>query len=77
LYVDEHAVIPLLTTEVLALLETEGNIAFGVSALPVNGLAIRLMGHKAEQLYALLQLVAALLKTAESASVEKPVTHDR
>jgi urease accessory protein len=77
LYIDDHAVIPLLTIEVLALLETEANIAFGVSALPVNGLAIRLLGHKAERLYALLQLVAALLKTAESASVEKPVTYDR
>jgi urease accessory protein len=77
LFIDDNATIPLMTTEVLALLEAEANITFGVSALPVNGLAVRLLGHKAEQLYGLLQLVAALLKTAESASVEKPVTHDR
>ena len=40
------------------LLSDEKNIAFGVSALSVNGFIVRILGEKAEQLYLMLKLIA-------------------
>lgn len=58
---EEVAVAPLLET-LVEKLELQDNIIFGVSALPVNGLVIRLLGHKAEQLFQLVQSLGHVLQ---------------
>jgi urease accessory protein len=45
-------------------LKEQPEIAFGVSALPVNGLIIRLLGHQAEPLFAWIKKAAGILKVA-------------
>ena len=37
---------------------TEEEIMFGITAAPVNGLVVRLLGYKAEQLHACLKIIA-------------------
>lgn len=44
-------------------LNDEENICFGVSSLPVNGLIIRIMGFKAEQLFTCLKSIGNHLST--------------
>lgn len=44
-------------------LNEEENICFGVSSLPVNGLIVRIMGFKAEQLFACLKSISKYLST--------------
>jgi urease accessory protein len=46
---------------VLEFLQQQENIQFGASALPVNGMIVRLLGYKAEQLFDLLNNVSVLL----------------
>lgn len=43
-------------------LKAQPGIAFGVSALPVNGLIVRFLGNKAEPLYNWIRRTAAFLK---------------
>jgi urease accessory protein len=45
------------------LLDTKTELASGVSATPINGLSVRLLGHGAEHLYDCLQEVQRLLTT--------------
>lgn len=68
---EEAAVAPLLEILVMEL-EKEDNIAFGVSALPVNGLVVRLLGHKAEQLFQLLQTLAEMTQKASLPVIKTP-----
>ena len=63
IYMAEETNIDRLTSEVVDDLAMQKDIAFGVSALPVNGLIIRLLGYKAEQLFALVKGVATRFKT--------------
>jgi urease accessory protein len=42
-------------------LSLQDEIAFGVSAAPVNGLLVRILGYKAEQLYDCIKAIAALI----------------
>ena len=55
-----------LQTAIIELLSTEKNMELGISAAPVNGLIIRLLGHGAEQLYNCLQRVAEILRLQTS-----------
>jgi urease accessory protein len=68
LYLDEKAVIPALTEAVREALNADSGLTFGVSALPVNGLVIRLLGNQAEKLFAQLKTIALLLQTHKSES---------
>ena len=52
-----------LQAHIIEFLSTEKNMELGITAAPVNGLIIRLMGHGAEQLYNCLQRVAEILQT--------------
>ena len=59
------------------LLLTETDISFGVSALPVDGFILRLMGNKAEQLYNILKSIALRITTYKSRrpfTVHRPPT---
>ncbi|MCW3108704.1 MAG: urease accessory protein UreD [Segetibacter sp.] len=65
IYIDEAADINELIPEIIEMLSVHENICFGVSALPVNGIVVRLLGYKGEQLYNCLQLIARLLTAKE------------
>ncbi len=54
--------VPKLIPVLIAALHTQLNIEFGVSATPVNGVIIRLLGNGAEQLFSCLQQIFALLR---------------
>jgi urease accessory protein len=55
IYIKETIIVNELIAEINDRLSVEENICFGVSALPVNGVIVRLLGYKAEQLYNCLQ----------------------
>ena len=58
-----------LQTAIIELLSTEKNMELGISAAPVNGLIIRLLGHGAEQLYNSLQRVGEILRLQASGCI--------
>ena len=62
-----------LQAAIIELLSTEKNMELGISAAPVNGLIIRLLGHGAEQLYNCLQRVAEILCLQASGGIHSIV----
>ena len=74
LFVNEQVDVASLTDRVNEALREINEISFGVSALPVNGLIVRLLGHKAEQLFALLKKLSLLLQTKQIMISENLVT---
>jgi urease accessory protein len=70
IYIEQATDIKKLQTEILDLLVEEKNIEYGVTAAPVNGLIIRLLGNGAEQLHNCLKRikeVLSIIKTLEHA----------
>lgn len=61
IYLDENADIENLSSLILELLSTQKQISIGITAAPVNGLIVRLLGQKAEQLFECLKLIAGCL----------------
>jgi urease accessory protein len=64
LVTDEELPVPETINALSAFFAQADGITCGITALPVNGLLVRLLGHKAEQLFSLLQGAAALLAAA-------------
>jgi urease accessory protein len=60
LYINETVSATLLVQKLNELLTTE-NVCFGVSILPVNGVIVRMLGFKGEQLYNLHKKMAAFI----------------
>lgn len=56
-------------------LQPHEGITFGVSALPVNGFMVRLLGHKAEQLFDLLKSLHSILVNTNISSVPKSAAY--
>jgi urease accessory protein len=56
-----------LSEKIINLLEGFTEITFGLSEAPVNGLIIRILGNKAEQLHSILKSVAQLVSTYQTA----------
>jgi urease accessory protein UreH len=54
-----------LIRSIIERLNDHENISFGVSRLPVNGLIVRILGYKAEQLFNLLHLISKMLEQAK------------
>jgi urease accessory protein len=75
LWLDDKAAIPSLIEDCRTLLSTIEGVAYGVSQLPVNGLIIRLLGFKGEQLMDAHMRLAALLRSTvrENSAVSLPV----
>ncbi len=71
LFINEQAPLPVLQEELASLLQSESGICFGISRLPVPGLAVRMMGSKAEQLFQLHRHMAALLQTVSTPEGDK------
>ena len=61
IYLDENALIKKLIPDLTALLSTQKDISFGITTTPVNGLMVRMLGQKAEQLFDCLKLIAGHL----------------
>lgn len=61
IYLDEKADIKKLTAIIGELLSAQKQISIGITAAPVNGLIVRLLGQKAEQLFDCLKLIAGCL----------------
>lgn len=61
IYLEEKAEIKLLLPLVINLLEQKKEINFGVTRLPANGLLVRILGQKAEQLFECLNAIATCL----------------
>jgi urease accessory protein len=57
--IDEQMDVTESIERVIEFLQEEKNIAFGISALPANGIIIRLLGDKAEPLFVFLRKIAA------------------
>ena len=70
--VDTVAVITAINEIIYNYLLPVNEIAFGISTVANAGLIIRILGHKAEQLYNCLQAIAALVNTLNTMSC-KPV----
>lgn len=61
IYINELADVGKLTKEIHAFLSREADILFGISELPINGLIVRILGQKAEQLYDSIKTLASIL----------------
>lgn len=69
IFINDHINVDKAISNLHEWLSLHGDICFGVSALQVNGLIVRLLGYKAEQLHTILKLVAGVLNT-ETKAVE-------
>lgn len=58
---NEEIEIPELRIEITGLLESQKNIDFGITASPIKGLLVRILGNKAEQIHDLQKSIAQLL----------------
>lgn len=55
-----------VTNVLIDLLSTENDVEFGISTLVVNGLVVRLLGRKSEQLFDLLKRISITLSQEKS-----------
>jgi urease accessory protein len=63
IYLQENIDVKNLQSLIIELLAGEKNIELGITAAPISGLIIRLLGNGAEQLYNCLQNIYTFLKT--------------
>ena len=59
--VNETISIAELVKNIVAYLEDQEEITYGITSAPVNGLIVRLLGQRAEQLYSCLQLISVII----------------
>lgn len=62
IYLDEVAAVQVLMNGLHDLLLPEEGVCFGITALPVNGFIVRMLGYKAEQLHGLLKKLVRQLR---------------
>ena len=73
IYINEAFLIKPTQEKINELLAGEKEICFGVSALQVNGIIVRLLGYKGEQLHDCLKKIA--LHLSQNHSTSKPVAY--
>ena len=61
IYLDEKADIKFLIAGVKELMLSQNDISMGITAAPANGIIVRLLGQKAEQLFDCLKMIAGYL----------------
>lgn len=75
IYLNESADTKHIQTIFLELLAEQKNIEYGVTAAPVNGMIVRLVGHGAEQLFGILNKINSCIKLYhEEAKTQKNTT---
>lgn len=67
IYFDEKAIVKTLIKDLTEFLSTQTEITFGITSAPKNGIIIRLLGYKAEQLFDCLKTIAELHRTKNTA----------
>ena len=70
LYIHEAACNEELMKKLICEMELEQNISFGISSLAVSGLVVRVLGHKAEQLFLLLHRLSSLIECSAGVTVK-------
>lgn len=75
LFIDEQINVQRCIDLVVQTLNDRPGLSFGASALPVNGIIVRMLGYKAEELFGLQQQLGLLLQTATIESPEKLESH--
>ncbi len=60
IYLDENAIIKTLKEEISTFLLAQNSITFGITETPKNGLLVRILGQKAEQLHHCLKEIAKI-----------------
>ena len=73
IYINEGVSVTPTVEKINKLLTDEKEICFGVTSLPVNGLIVRLLGNKGEQLHNCLKKIAASL--SHNVSITKPIAY--
>jgi len=73
IYINEFFLVTPTLEKINELLAEEKEICFGISALPVNGIIVRLLGYKGEQLHNCLKKMAAYL--SHNLSIAKPIAY--
>ena len=66
IYLHERANKKALTETILDYLSGQEAIASGISATPGEGMIVRLLGNKAEQLHSILKRIAEIIKAVEA-----------
>lgn len=61
IYLNENADIKKMIVRVKEMLSSQKNLSMGITAAPVNGLILRLLGQKAEALFDCLKTIASCL----------------
>lgn len=72
IYLDEKAGIKTLIPQLYEILSLEKDISVGITTAPVNGIIVRILGQKAEQLFDCLKLLAGILLQSKSV---KPISY--
>ena len=70
LYLHESACNEELKKKLICEMELEQNISFGISSLAVSGVVVRVLGHKAEQLFLLLRRLSLLIESSTDVTVK-------
>ena len=70
IYVNENFSINYLTEKITEYLSSQNEITFGITVAPVNGLIIRLLGQKAEQLHDCLKMIAEKIIITSHTKIE-------
>lgn len=65
LYIKENIDVKDLADIVDENLSSQQNITYGITALPVSGILVRIMGHKAEQLFDCVKQLAAVIESSK------------
>ena len=72
IYINEEINTSTLVARIVEDLNEQENIDFGVSTLPINGVIVRLLGNRAEQLFDLLKKMAFSFHTSNETIIVKP-----
>lgn len=70
LYLNENITVVKLIETLVSRLNEVTAVTFGVSALPVNGILVRLLGYKAEPLFQWIKMIASLLEEKKNHPVK-------
>ena len=75
LYLNQASSTDELISILIEFLQPQDGLTIGISALPVNGFVVRLLGHKAEQLFHLLRSISEKIESLKHITPQKAVAY--
>jgi urease accessory protein len=72
IFLNEKVAVNSLIAAAREWLAPQENIIFGVTAAPVNGIIVRILGHKAEQLHYCIKMIADMMQGVSPAAGHTP-----